>query len=218
LIGVVRVKLSAAASKKKPSDAVAIVSFDEKPGIQAIASTAPDLPPEPGGNATLARDHEYKRHGTVSLLAGIERELAAQNPAAYRLDLAATLTNRGVLYYDTQHFAAAEAAYSEAAGIRRELATQNPAAYRTPRRRRESCRGRGAGRREVAHGGFRREVQPVDSIGSSSESRFPFQIPAFGSFARGRRRLGEKKYRAPSVDAGGCTSRRNSGTPLYEVE
>ncbi len=62
----------AAAAKREPSDAVAIVSYDEKPGIQAIATTAPDLPPEPGRHATLARDYEYKRHGTVILLAGID--------------------------------------------------------------------------------------------------------------------------------------------------
>ena len=70
-----RVKLLkkvAVASKKKPSDAVAIISYDEKPGIQAIATTSPDLPPEPHVHATFARDHEYKRHGTVSLLAGID--------------------------------------------------------------------------------------------------------------------------------------------------
>ena len=66
------IKETAAAAKQKPSDAVAIVSYDEKPGIQAIATTAPDLPPEPGVHATFARDHEYKRHGTVSLLAGID--------------------------------------------------------------------------------------------------------------------------------------------------
>ena len=66
------IRETAAASKKKPSDAVAIVSYDEKPGIQAIATTAPDLPPEPGAQATFARDHEYQRHGTVSLLAGID--------------------------------------------------------------------------------------------------------------------------------------------------
>jgi len=63
---------AATSKKKKLSDAVAIVSYDEKPGIQAIATTAPDLPPEPGAHATFARDHEYKRHGTVSLLAGID--------------------------------------------------------------------------------------------------------------------------------------------------
>jgi hypothetical protein len=51
---------------------MAIVSYDEKPGIQAIATTAPDLPPEPSEHATFARDHEYKRLGTVSLLAGID--------------------------------------------------------------------------------------------------------------------------------------------------
>jgi transposase len=65
-------KTAAARAKTKPSDAVAIVSYDEKPGIQAIATTAPDLPPVPGAHATFAREHEYKRHGTVSLLAGID--------------------------------------------------------------------------------------------------------------------------------------------------
>ncbi len=65
-------KKAAVRSKGKPTDAVAIISYDEKPGIQAIATTAPDLPPKPGLHATFARDHEYKRHGTVSLLAGID--------------------------------------------------------------------------------------------------------------------------------------------------
>jgi transposase len=51
---------------------VAIISYDEKPGIQAISNTAPDLPPRPGSHTTFARDHEYKRHGTLSLLAGID--------------------------------------------------------------------------------------------------------------------------------------------------
>jgi transposase len=55
-----------------PSDTVAIISYDEKPGMQAIGSTAPDLPPKPGVHAAFARDHEYKRHGTLSLLAGID--------------------------------------------------------------------------------------------------------------------------------------------------
>jgi transposase len=51
---------------------VAVISYDEKPGIQAIGSTAPDLPPEPGRHPAFARDHEYKRHGTLSFLAGID--------------------------------------------------------------------------------------------------------------------------------------------------
>ena len=52
--------------------AVAIISYDEKPGIQAIASTSPDLPPKPMRHKTFARDHEYARMGTVSLLAGMD--------------------------------------------------------------------------------------------------------------------------------------------------
>ena len=65
-------KRAAARSKRKPNGRVAIVSYDEKPGIQAIATTSPDLPAEPGVHATFARDHEYKRHGMVTLLAGID--------------------------------------------------------------------------------------------------------------------------------------------------
>src|SRR3979411_996327 len=68
-------KKAAAKAKKnvKPRPKpVAIVSYDEKPGIQAIATTSPDLPPVPGTYATFSRDHEYNRHGTLSLLAGID--------------------------------------------------------------------------------------------------------------------------------------------------
>jgi transposase len=62
----------AAATAKDQSKPVAVVSYDEKPGIQAIANTAPDLPPKPGVYPSFARDFEYKRHGTLSLLAGID--------------------------------------------------------------------------------------------------------------------------------------------------
>lgn len=48
------------------------VSVDEKPGVQAIGLTAPDLPPVPGKASAVARDYEYVRHGTVSILAGID--------------------------------------------------------------------------------------------------------------------------------------------------
>ena len=51
---------------------VAVLSYDEKPGIQAIASTAPDLPPKPGKHATVQRDHEYKRLGTLTLSAAVD--------------------------------------------------------------------------------------------------------------------------------------------------
>lgn len=68
----VEILKKASAQSKRRGKPVAIVSYDEKPGIQAIATTAPDLPPEPGLYPTFARDHEYKRHGTLSLLAGID--------------------------------------------------------------------------------------------------------------------------------------------------
>jgi transposase len=59
------------AMDKIPPD-VAFVSYDEKPGIQAISNRGPDLPPVAGEHACVARDHEYRRHGTLSLLAGID--------------------------------------------------------------------------------------------------------------------------------------------------
>jgi hypothetical protein len=49
-----------------------MASSDEKPGMQAIGNTAPDLPPRPGTHEAFARDHEYKRHGTLCPLAGID--------------------------------------------------------------------------------------------------------------------------------------------------
>src|SRR5450759_2731089 len=48
------------------------VSVDEKPGVQALGLSAPDLPPRPGKTPAIGRDYEYIRHGTVSILAGID--------------------------------------------------------------------------------------------------------------------------------------------------
>ena len=47
------------------------ISCDEKPGIQAIATTSEDLRPSED-NGCVCRDYEYKRLGTLSLLAGID--------------------------------------------------------------------------------------------------------------------------------------------------
>ena len=55
-----------------PSPGVITVSVDEKPGVQAIANTAPDLPPVAGRHPCTARDHEYKRLGTCSILAALD--------------------------------------------------------------------------------------------------------------------------------------------------
>jgi transposase len=48
------------------------VSYDEKPGIQAIKNIAAQLQPVPNKYSAIGRDYEYKRLGTVSLLAAID--------------------------------------------------------------------------------------------------------------------------------------------------
>jgi len=58
--------------KEKTLPSVITVSVDEKPGVQAIQNIAPDLPPEPGKYKTIGRDYEYKRLGTVSIIAALD--------------------------------------------------------------------------------------------------------------------------------------------------
>ena len=55
-------------------DAVHTLSYDEKPGIQAIAITGEDRPPIPNTDKSSGyqRDYEYVRLGTLSLLAAID--------------------------------------------------------------------------------------------------------------------------------------------------
>ena len=48
------------------------VSVDEKPGVQALATTSPDLAPVPGVHPEVGRDYEYQRLGTASILAGLD--------------------------------------------------------------------------------------------------------------------------------------------------
>ena len=55
-----------------PGPSVITVSVDEKPGVQAIATTSPDLPPVPGRHPNIARDYEYRRLGTCSILAALD--------------------------------------------------------------------------------------------------------------------------------------------------
>jgi len=55
---------------KEPSTVT--ISYDEKPGIQALAPTTPDRPPLPNQYPSHLRDYEYRRLGTVSLLAGLD--------------------------------------------------------------------------------------------------------------------------------------------------
>ena len=58
---------------------VHVLSYDEKPGIQAIATTSDDLRPDKD-HSTIDRDYEYKRLGTVSLLAGIDLQTGEAIP------------------------------------------------------------------------------------------------------------------------------------------
>jgi hypothetical protein len=56
----------------EPASNIITVSVDEKPGVQAIANTSPDLPPVPGKYPEISRDHEYKRLGTCSILVALD--------------------------------------------------------------------------------------------------------------------------------------------------
>lgn len=60
-------------------EVVHVLSYDEKPGIQAIATTAEDLLPD-DSHSTISRDYEYKRLGTLSLLAGIDLQTGEAIP------------------------------------------------------------------------------------------------------------------------------------------
>jgi transposase len=60
-------------------DCTHVLSYDEKPGIQAITTTGADLLPTEK-NGAIKRDYEYKRLGTLSLLAGIDLQTGEAIP------------------------------------------------------------------------------------------------------------------------------------------
>lgn len=70
IAGEIAVVKQARLAEAGAAPAVAIVS-NEKPGVQAIAPTAPDVPPQPHRHHCRAHDHDSVRHGTLSLLAGM---------------------------------------------------------------------------------------------------------------------------------------------------
>ena len=63
-------------------EVVHTLSFDEKPGIQAITTTSEDKPPILGTEkvSTILRDYEYRRLGTLSLLAAIDLQTGEAIP------------------------------------------------------------------------------------------------------------------------------------------
>jgi transposase len=54
------------------STPIITLSLDEKPGVQALANLADDIMPQPENNSRILRDHQYKRLGTVSILAALD--------------------------------------------------------------------------------------------------------------------------------------------------
>lgn len=60
-------------------EVVHVLSYDEKPGIQAIATTSEDILPNEK-HSSISRDYEYKRLGTLSLLAGIDLQTGEAIP------------------------------------------------------------------------------------------------------------------------------------------
>lgn len=64
---------------EEDEEIVHILSYDEKPGIQAIATTSEDLLPNQN-NGTINRDYEYRRLGTLSLMAAIDLQTGEAIP------------------------------------------------------------------------------------------------------------------------------------------
>ena len=70
-------------AKENGDNNIIVVSYDEKPGVQAIGNVHPDLQPKINNinnininnktkESTILRDSHYKRYGTVSVLSGID--------------------------------------------------------------------------------------------------------------------------------------------------
>jgi len=59
-------------SKHPESRQMTTLCVDEKPNLQALGTVRADHPPEPGKQRQWGRDAQYKRLGTVSVLAGID--------------------------------------------------------------------------------------------------------------------------------------------------
>lgn len=66
-------------SWEQDDEIVHVLSYDEKPGLQAIATTSEDLLPDEKHDS-ISRDYEYRRLGTLSLLAGIDLQTGEAIP------------------------------------------------------------------------------------------------------------------------------------------
>jgi transposase len=68
----VQLELAQQGTQEDGPSMIAYLSYDEKPGIQALGNTSPDRMPVAGKHPTIYRDYEYVRYGTLSLIAGID--------------------------------------------------------------------------------------------------------------------------------------------------
>ena len=62
-----RVQARARSGQAPQEPLTVFVSYDEKPGIQAIGWVAADLAPQPGQHAATRREYEYKRNGALDI-------------------------------------------------------------------------------------------------------------------------------------------------------
>ncbi len=66
------VNLQNETSARGEMPSIITVSVDEKPGVQAIKNIAPDIMPNLEKQSRVMRDYEYKRLGTLSILAALD--------------------------------------------------------------------------------------------------------------------------------------------------
>jgi len=81
------------------------ISVDEKPGVQAIKNIAKDFAPVAGEHSAIGRDYEYKRLGTVSILAALDRHtghVIAQVHNRYRSREFISLLQELDAYYNSE--------------------------------------------------------------------------------------------------------------------
>jgi hypothetical protein len=125
------------------------VSVDEKPGVQALGTTAADLPPAAGKHASVGRNHEYVRHGTLSILAALDLhsgEIIANVELRHRSVEFIALLRRLDEHYPSEAVTRGRPAHSSCAAL-------------------GASSGAGGGQREVQH----REVHRINRAGQRDD-------------------------------------------------
>src|SRR5206468_2901123 len=113
---------------------VAMLKFNPEaalPHYETAFRYRPDNPRYAFGYARAAYDERKYSEAEKGWNTALQllRDLPARDPGTYRLNIARTLTNLGLLYSSTGHLAEAEKAFSEALAIYRDLAASNPVVF-----------------------------------------------------------------------------------------